>query len=151
LDTLCAPVASYCTPGTTVHGCTATIGGTGTPSASATSGFTIAATGVEGQRTGIVFYSASGQLIQPWGTGSTSFLCVKTPTQRTGVQTSGGTTNTCTGTLSLDFNAFRAANPSALGQPMFAGQTFDAQAWFRDPGVVKNTSLSDALEFSLAP
>jgi hypothetical protein len=125
--------------------------GTGTPSITASSGFTIAASNVEGQKSGILFYGINGQLIQPWGTGSTSYLCVKTPTQRTGVQTSGGTTNLCNGALSLDFNAFRAANPTALGQPMFSGQTIDAQAWFRDPGSVKNTSLSDALEFTMTP
>ena len=151
LDTLCPSVFTYCTAGTSVNGCSASISGVGTASASAPSGFTIAANGVDGLRAGIVFYGASGAFIQPWGTGGTSLLCVKTPTQRTGVQSSGGTLGNCDGALTLDFNAFRAANSGALGQPMFAGQSFDAQVWYRDPGSVKNTILSDALAFTLAP
>jgi hypothetical protein len=122
----CAPPESYCTPGTTLHGCSARLDWNGTASASAPSGFTIQV-------------------------GGSSFLCVKSPLQRTQVQASGGASGTCDGSLALDFNAFRAANASALGQPMFAGQAFQSQAWFRDPGSVKNTSLSDALEFWLAP
>jgi hypothetical protein len=67
------------------------------------------------------------------------------------VQSSGGTAGACDGALTLDFNAYRAANPTSLGAPFFAGQVLDAQAWFRDPGAPKNTNLSSALEFTLAP
>lgn len=37
------------------------------------------------------------------------------------------------GTLSIDWNTCMSANPTAVGQPLFAGDTVWAQAWFRDP------------------
>ena len=145
-------VNSFCTPGTTTHGCLPAISGSGTASATAASGFTILVQGVEGQKSGIVFYGVNnaGFIPLPWGPSS-SFLCVKPPTQRTLPQSSGGTVNLCDGSLSIDWNAFRAANPGALGAPFSAGQHIYAQGWFRDPPSPKNTMLSDALDFTLAP
>jgi hypothetical protein len=147
----CGNVTTYCTAGTTTNSCTPSMSGTGTPDANAGSGFTITASGVEGQKAGILFYGISGQLIQPWATGSSSFLCVKPPTQRTGTQTSGGTVNACDGTLSLDWNAYIAANPTALGSPFMGGQQVVAQGWFRDPPAPKTTNLTDALQFVVCP
>ena len=141
---------SYCTAGTTSNGCTATISGVGTASATSSSGFTIQVTGVEGQKQGIVFYGISGRLAAPWGTG-TSVLCVRHPTQRTGSHNSGGTIFQCDGSFALDWNAYVAAHPSALGAPFSVGSIVDAQAWFRDPPSPKSTSLSDALEFRVCP
>jgi hypothetical protein len=57
----------------------------------------------------------------------------------------------CDGVLGLDWNAFRFANPGALGSPFAAGDHVFVQAWFRDPPSPKTTMLSDAVEFSLAP
>jgi hypothetical protein len=150
-DLFLAPTV-YCTAGTTSHGCVPSISGTGTPSASAGSGFTIAASSVEGQKQAILFYGIdnSGFAPLPWGTTS-SFLCVKPPTQRTFAQNSGGTFNQCDGTLSLDWNAYIAANPSALGNPFAAVQHVFAQGWFRDPPSPKTTMLTDALKFEVAP
>jgi Tol biopolymer transport system component len=142
----------FCTAGTTTNGCVASISGTGTPSASSGAGFTIAVASVEGQKQGILFYGVdnSGFAPLPWGTSS-SFLCVKQPTQRTPPQNSGGALNACNGAFALDWNAFIAANPSALGQPFTAGQHVFAQAWFRDPPSPKTTHLSNALEFVVQP
>src|SRR5262245_32303454 len=78
-------VASYCTPGTTSHGCEPVISGLGVPSATAGFGFTIAVNLVEGSKNGLVFYGLSGSASFPWSGGS-SLLCVKPPTQRTSVQ-----------------------------------------------------------------
>jgi hypothetical protein len=147
----CGQVTPYCTAGTTSNGCAALISSVGTPSATATSGFTLFVSGVDGQRQGILFYGVSGQQALQWATGSTSYLCVKPPVQRMGVQSSGGTLFQCDGMLSIDWNAFRAANPSALGNPFVAGQSINAQAWFRDPPSSKTTSLSDALRFVTCP
>jgi hypothetical protein len=102
----CSVVTSYCTAGTTTNGCTPSLGASGTPSASASSGFTLACSAVEGQRLGIFFYGVTGSLVQPWAAGSTSFLCVKLPTQRTIAQASGGTLNACHGSSAMDFLAF---------------------------------------------
>ena len=146
----CGAVSAYCTAGTTTHGCVPSIGGTGTPSASASSGFTIAVANVEGQKSGLVFYGVSGATAAAWGTG-TSLLCVKAPTQRTTNQNSGGTTNACDGALSLDWNAYIAAHPAALGQPFAVGDSVWAQGWFRDPSASKTTNLSNGLRFVLCP
>jgi hypothetical protein len=141
----------YCTAGTSSNGCVPSIGGTGVPSASASSGFTIHVAGVEGQKQGLLFYGVNGPAATPWGIGGTSFLCVKAPTQRMGVQLTGGTAGACDGALSEDWLAFMAAHPGALGQPISAGQSIRAQAWYRDPPAVKTTNLSDGLEFTLVP
>lgn len=145
-----APPVSYCTAGTTTTGCNATLSASGTPSASATSGFNLSIANVEGQKQGLLFYSVTGRQAVQWGTG-TSFLCVKSPTQRLPSQSSGGTVGACDGSLSADWLAFIAANPSSIGTPLTAGQVFQAQGWFRDPPAPKSTSLSDALEFTLLP
>jgi hypothetical protein len=139
---------SYCTAGTTSHGCLPSISGIGSPVAGANSGFTIAVANVEGQKQGLIFYGISGRAAVAWGTGS-SFLCVKTPTQRTTVQNSGGTALACNGSLSLDFLAFIAAHPSALGAPFAPGDVVNAQGWFRDPPAPKTTNLSNGLEFTM--
>lgn len=147
------PPIAYCTAGTTTNGCVPSIGATGAASATATSGFTITVSNVEGQKQGIIFYGISntGFTGSPWGTGGTSFLCVKAPLQRTGVQSSGGTIGGCNGSLSLDWNAYRSTHPIALGNPFSAGQIVFAQGWFRDPPAVKTTNLSDAIKFGVGP
>jgi hypothetical protein len=148
IDTCEYTIGTYCTPATTTNGCNATMGWIGTPTASLSCPFKVSASSVEGQKQGIVFYGLSGPTASPWGTG---FLCVKAPTQRTPAQNSGGTAGACDGLLSLDFNAYMATHPGALGQPLFAGEAFWFQAWFRDPPAPKTTNMSDALTFTLAP
>ena len=140
----------YCTAGTTTNGCNASISSAGLPSASATSGYTITISNVEGAKQGLIFYGISGQLIQPWGTGS-SFLCIKSPSQRLPSQVSGGIAGQCNGVLTNDWLAFIAANPGAIGTPLTAGTVVQAQGWFRDPPAPKSTSLSNAIEFTLIP
>jgi hypothetical protein len=147
----CTSGVAYCTAGTTSNGCVPSISGSGTPSLSASSGFTIHVANVEGLRQGILFYSVTGRQAMPWAVGSTSFMCVMQPTQRTGVQNSGGTTGQCNGTLQVDWLAFLAANPGALGAPFTPGRLVNVQAWFRDPPAPKTTNMSNALEFAACP
>jgi hypothetical protein len=151
LDAVNLPPTSYCTAGTSSNGCIATISAAGIPSASASSGFALTASGVEGQKQGLLFYGVNGQDASPWGATSTSFLCVKAPTQRTATQNSGGTTGQCDGSLSLDWNAYMASHPTALGGPSYAGEVINAQAWYRDPPAAKTTNLSNGLQFILQP
>jgi hypothetical protein len=120
------------------------------PSASAAGPFSLALAGVDGQRQGLFFYGISGRVAVAWGPSS-SFLCVKTPTQRSAPQPTGGNLLACDGQLALDWNAFAAATPNALGAPFHAGQVLDAQAWWRDPASTKTTALSNGLEFTLQP
>jgi hypothetical protein len=141
----------YCSAGTTSHGCVPSISASGSASASASSGFTLSVTNVEGQRTGIFFYGIHGQLASPWSANSTSLLCVKSPLQRMSVLNSGGTPGQCDGVLSEDWNAYRAAHATALGQPFLRGETVWAQGWFRDPPGLKTTKLSNGLVFAIGP
>jgi alpha-amylase len=142
------PPVPYCTAGTSSAGCAPSLGCSGTPSLAASSGFLLHASGVEGQRQGLLFYGIAGRASAPWGGG---FLCVKSPTQRLGAQSSGGTSGACDGTLSGDWLAFRAARPDALGAPFLPGSRVQAQGWYRDPPAPKSTQLTRALEFTLAP
>ena len=144
----CSAIASYCTSSTTSHGCTPTIDATGTPTTSRASGFDITVTGVEGQRNGMIFYGTSASAVA-WAIGNTSYICVAPTVQRTAIINSGGTLGGCDGTLTLDFNAFMSANPTAFGSPFTTGAIFYAQGWFRDPGAVKGTNLSNGLRFRL--
>jgi Tol biopolymer transport system component len=136
----------YCTSGTTASGCNASISASGTPSASAPSGFDVLVTSVEGSKQGILFWGLAPAAL-PWGAG-TSWLCVAAPTTRTGAQPSGGAPGACDGTLSLDYNAWMTAQPAKAPD---AGTTVYMQGWFRDPPSPKTTSLSDALSFTVCP
>jgi hypothetical protein len=141
----------YCTPGTTTNGCAASIAASANPDVAHSTPCQISLQNVEGAKTGIVFYGLQGGL-QPWcSIGGTSLLCVKAPTMRTGVQSTGGTTGQCNGTMTLDWNAFQLATPAALGAPWIAGEKAFVQGWFRDPPACKTTSLSDAVELTYAP
>lgn len=142
--------SSYCTSGVTSSGCTPTISASGAASASASSGFTLTVTGVEGAKDGHLFYGLSGPHAAPWGSSS-HFLCVKAPSQRTGTQNSGGTAGVCDGVVSLDWCAYVATHPTALGAPFSAGTSVWAQLYFRDPPGPKTTALSNALTFTVIP
>ncbi|MCC7012773.1 MAG: hypothetical protein IT454_09450 [Planctomycetes bacterium] len=148
----CSTPTTYCTVGTTVSGCSPAISFAGSPSASASSGFTLTSANVDAQRTGLFFYAVANPGFIPvqWGMGNTSYLCVKAPTQRMNVQSSGGTTG-CTGAFASDWNAFMATNPGAFGNPRTTGARFEAQLWMRDPLSTKTTILSNALRFDLCP
>ena len=144
--------ATYCTAGTSSNGCVPLISSSGTASASAANGFTLAVASVPGQRQGLILYGVNNLGFTPtvWGTGP-SFVCIKSPLQRTTAQPSGGTLNLCDGALSIDWNAFRASNPTALGAPFASGDVVYAQGWYRDPPASKSTGLSNALQFFVAP
>jgi hypothetical protein len=143
----------YCTAGTSTHGCTASIAANDNPSVTHANACNISIGNVEGQKFGIVFYGINQMTFTPtpWANGSTSFLCVKGPTQRTGTANSGGTLNTCGGALALDWNAYQTANPNALGNPWTVGHKVYVQAWYRDPPAPKTTNLSNAVQLTYIP
>lgn len=151
LDVGCGASAavSYCSAGTTAAGCNALMSATGTASASASSGFTIDVTALEGSKDGLLFFGTSGRQANTWGSG-TSFQCVAPPVRRTALQTGTGSSGLCDGTFTLDFNVWMAAHPA---QAPVVGSVTQMQTWFRDPLNTSNqsTSLSDALEFTIAP
>jgi hypothetical protein len=142
---------TYCTPGTTSSGCTATMSYAGSAHVSATAGFQLRVNNVEPNKQGLIFFGVSGRAISPWAPGSSSFLCVKSPTQRMSLLNSNGLPGLCNGAFNIDWLTWLAANPGALGAPFSSGVVVDAQAWFRDPPATKTTNLSNALEFVTAP
>jgi len=147
------PPIPYCTAGTTSHGCSASISANANPSVSFANACSVTVTNVEGQKTGILFYNADNSGFTPsaWGSGSTSWECVGSPSQRTPIQSSGGTSNACDGSYVLDWNAYQTAHPLALGNPWSLGDHVYVQAWFRDPPAAKGTNLSNALELTYQP
>ncbi|MCY3003585.1 MAG: hypothetical protein NTV21_17455 [Planctomycetota bacterium] len=140
---------SYCTAGTSTNGCVATISADNNPSVSLASSCRISVANVEGQKSGLIFYSVTGSSAVPWN--ATSFLCVKSPIQRTQIQSSGGTATACDGRLTLDWNQFQSSHPAAIGKPWSAGHLVHVQAWFRDPPAGTSTNLSDAIELTYFP
>lgn len=143
----------YCTAGTSTNGCVPTISASAQPSVSAATSCVIDIDDLEGQKLGLVFYGINNSGFNPvnWGSGGTSFLCVKPPSQRTTASSSGGTAGVCDGALTLDWNAFQFTHPGALGNPWSVGAKVYAQGWYRDPPAVKTTNLTDALELTYAP
>lgn len=150
LDPACDQVAVYCSSGTTSSGCVPSISASGTPRASASSGFTISVAAVQGQQSGLILYGLSGAKAAPWGTG-TSFHCVKAPLERGPLADTGGTAGGCDGALAFDWNQFVSTHPSAVGVPFSGGETVCAQGWFRDPPSSKGTHFSNALSFIVCP
>jgi hypothetical protein len=150
--------STYCTAGTTSSGCHPAMSGSGIPSLSNLAPFTATVSAAEGNKNGVFFYSISGRNAAPWG-NSTSLLCVKAPSQRMNPPlTTSGTNGACDGSMSIDWNAYVAANPGkAINQALTAGSTVGMQAWMRDPAAgtgpvgSKGTNLSDALEFAVFP
>jgi hypothetical protein len=143
---------AYCTSGTTSNNCAASISANGNPNVAHSLACQVSIQNVEGQRAGIIFYGLA-QTVSPWCSqgGGSSILCVKAPTKRTGVQLTGGTLNSCNGTLTLDWNAYQQSHPGALGAPWVAGEKAYLQGWFRDPQSCKTTSLSNGLELTYLP
>ncbi len=142
-------VTVYCTAGSSASGCQASLSATGTASASASSGFVVTASNVEGAKDGLLFYGTNGRQANSWGSSS-SFQCVVPPVMRAGLLSSSGTAGVCDGSFGQDLNALWFANPAK--QPG-SGAVVQLQLWYRDPQNTSNqtTSLSDALEFSVSP
>jgi len=139
-------VAPYCTAKVNSAGCTPGIDWTGTPSASAGSGFVIDAGQILANKVGILFYGKNGPLAQPLQGG---WLCVQGPIRRLPAMSSGGTSG-CSGQFSVDFNAYVALG---LDPGLVSGATVYGQFWSRDPGFAppNNTNLTGGISFTLAP
>jgi hypothetical protein len=147
----CGAVA-YCASGTSASGCQAVLSASGTPSATASNGFLLSATSVEGAKDGLFYFSSNGRQANAWGNG-TSLQCVVPPLKRATLLTGNGTAGACNGVLAQDLNALWCpACPKSHKNPG-AGAQVQAQLWYRDPASTSNqtTSLSHGVEFTLAP
>jgi hypothetical protein len=138
--------AVYCTAKPNSCGSLPSIGWTGAPSASASSGFVVHAANTKAGKAGLLLYTDAGRGNAPFQGG---ILCLDAGSVRRtlAVFDTTGTPGQCDGVLAFDMNAFAAGalggNPLAsLSVP---GTQIDCQFWGRDtPG---NALLSDALEY----
>src|SRR5688572_18342744 len=151
----CPLPTTYCVAKVNSLGCTPSISSTGTPSATAPSGFVVTAVNVRNQKAGLLFYGTSGPASTPFQGGT---LCVKTPIRRTPVVNSGGTAlpaNDCTGVYSIDMNAFAQGSLGGTPDPALqvVGTNVNCQWWGRDPGFAapNNTTLTDGLRYQVCP
>ena len=148
-------VTPYCTGKVNSLGCTPSITGVGTPSATAGSGFSVKGSQVRNQKNGLLFYGTTGQASTPYQNGT---LCVKSPIKRTGSQSSGGSpapAADCSGIWSIDMNSFAvsAGPPVPLAALQVPGTIVYCQWWGRDPGFAapNNTQLSNGLTYTICP
>ncbi len=134
----------YCTAQVNSQGCTPAIAFGGTPSASSGAGFPLTATNLVNNVNAILFYGKVGPASIPFNGGT---LCVAPPVLRTPLMNSGGA-GACSGTLSMDFNAYVpvSSDPGLVG-----GAKVWAQFWSRDPMSAAGTNLTDAVAFTLWP
>lgn len=137
---------SYCSPSLNSCGTSPTLVASGVPSASAPSGFALAAVNIAGQRPIGLFFTTAGRASVPFGSGT---WCLQAP-HSVIVLHANGTTGLCDGQVSIDFNAYARGlvggypNPPAfLSQP---GTLVQCQFIGRDSPL---PLLTQALEFSI--
>jgi hypothetical protein len=136
-----AAPAAFCTAKLNSLGCTPAIGASGYASVSNPNPFNVTASNVLNQKQGLMFYGYAAAAA-PFQGGT---LCVQPPTQRTPVQGAGGAsspTNDCSGSYSIDFNAWIQSGVDPL---CVAGQPIFAQYWSRDPQSPSTTGLTNGL------
>ncbi len=136
----------YCWSQSNSQGCQPAIASSGTPSASSSASFSISASELINNTSGLLFYGLSPSATPFNGT----LLCVGQPRRRTAVQSTGGSGGgtDCSGSLAFDFNAFvqSGADPS-----LTAGVEVFSQWWSRDAQAPSTSNLTDALAFYLRP
>jgi hypothetical protein len=147
------PAGVYCVSKTNSLGCSPSISSSGTPSTSASSGFTIRAQQVRNNKSGLLLYGATGRANLPFQGGT---LCVNPPLKRSLVLGSGGApapANDCSGIFAIDMNAFAQGLLGGSPSPLLLtpGTQVNTQFWGRDPGFPApfDSTLSDGFEYSV--
>ncbi|MBL8803165.1 MAG: FG-GAP repeat protein [Planctomycetes bacterium] len=145
VTTVRAPTV-YCRAEQNSLGCTPQTTAVGIPSATSSLPFTIAASNLLNQKSGLLFYGFRPQQSAFQG----GYSCIKPPTVRTSVQSSGGNVSLadCSGAFAYDFNARIQSGADAL---LVAGAQVFAQHWSRDPADASTTNLTDAVAFYVQP
>ncbi len=137
----------YCSSKPNSLGCLPAIAFSGAPSFTSPSPFTIGASQVLNNTVGIFFYSTNGTTSVPFQGGE---LCAKPPLVRTPVLSTAGNPppSDCSGIMAIDFNALIR---SGINPALAPGVQVNVQGWSRDPADLFTTSLSNALQFVIAP
>lgn len=144
----------YCTAKPNSLQCTPWSFSSGTPSASAGSGFVLGAGHVLSFQTGMALYGTSGRANLPFLGGT---LCIASPILRGPIVTSGGNGSAfdCSGLLAFDMNAFAAGSLGGNPSPLLRvpGTVIDVQWWARDPGFAPpdNVQLGAGQEYTVLP
>jgi hypothetical protein len=142
----CGTTFSHCAPSTTsIPGCQAAIGATGSPSLANPTGFTISSGSVPGGKIGICFFGKNGSASIPFGTQGGS-ICVQPPFVRSAAKLGGGTHGVCDG--NYNFTLHDLINVSSIIVP---GTTINAEIWARDPASADGFLLSNGLGFTVCP
>jgi hypothetical protein len=142
-------ISTYCVAKSSSCGTKPAISGLGMPSATATSGFVVTATGTKAQKFGLLIYTDRGPASLPCQGGT---LCLVSQNLRRSVAIgdSTGTPPACDGTMAIDMNAFAqgllGGNPAAYLR--VAGTQINCQFWGRDT-LANGSLLSDALVYGI--
>jgi subtilisin family serine protease len=128
------------------------ISATGTPSATASSGFVISGSNARGgNQVGLLAYTDAGLRLPPTPFDGGS-LCIAAPILRGPLLFSGGTTGQCDGSYSIDWNAWASGNLG--GNPadflQVPGTEVTCQWWGRDTAA-HGIYLTEALQYSVVP
>lgn len=149
----CAAAVVYCTAKVNSLGCTPQIASSGVASATAADGFVVSCTQALNQTSGMLFYGISGPTALPYKGGT---LCVAQPLLRTRLRQSGGSpvgVQDCSGTFSIDMNAFASGVLGGSPNPVLRsfGSVLHCQWWGRDSGLPTGQAvqLSNGLEYTV--
>jgi hypothetical protein len=137
---------TYCTAKVNSLGCTPAMSATGIASLSSSAPFTLGASNVINNKSGLLYYGFA-PLSAPFQGGT---KCVASPVSRTLLQNSGGSVvgDDCTGTYAFDFNPLIQGGAVP---PLVVGAKVYAQYWSRDPQAFATTGLTDAASFTIFP
>lgn len=135
---------SYCTSKVNSLGCRPVIVASGYASLAQPVPFHVTALDALNKKNGLLFYGYFAKASSFQG----GTLCVALPIVRTSVQNSGGSASgsDCSGTF--DFQAYLQGGQDPV---LVAGAEIGAQYWYRDPGSMPQTGLSDALRILICP
>ena len=141
----------YCTAKLNSLGCLPTIASGGHSSVAASSGFTIRASQLRNQRSGLLLFGVGGRAAIPFQNGT---LCMGGSVNRAPLGSTGGSAlpvADCSGALQLDMNAFAAGALGGAPLPALSipGTRVDCQWWATDDSGLFASSLSDALEYTV--
>lgn len=139
---------TYCTAKLNSESCLPVVGFTGYASMTDPASFDIEATMLINNSFGVLMYGLGGRADVPFGGGT---LCIEGPRMHLPVQSTMGNPGApdCSGSLSVDFNAFLQGGSSTL----MAGTQVNAQFFYRDANHLDGTGygLSDGIEFMILP